>query len=215
MQLTEAVGAALGARYPLGPKSLGREPKRPISDPRGLKTRMDRIRGKFKSDREAAKAAGVPYSTWGHIAKGRRAPSQKTLDRITQAYGRLLTAPARALAVKRGPDAPSEWLIRAVVICQPGPDPTRHGPGTGGRSSRYANGHGSGLTREQARAVSGTEDLAFRTFRAEGLDSERIIGDWVTGGAEAATAALLDEIETAYTDEFGFEGDHVEVSFVG
>jgi hypothetical protein len=195
MELTEAVGVALSQRYVLGPKSKGREPKTPITDPKGLQMRMRRISDKFKTKKEAAKAAGVPLSSWDHIVSGRRAPSKKNLGKIADAFRRLVTAPAMALVVKKR-GLPSEWHIWAVVVCQP-------------NGSRYINGQPPGT------AYGDIEDPTtapeWRLFRAEGLDSGRIVGDWVSGGATAATDALLDEIEQAYGDEYGFEGDHVKV----
>jgi hypothetical protein len=215
MDLVQAVDSALGTRYALGPKSKGLEPRTPITEQRGLLARMHRIMDKFggrgepSARRRAAQASGVPYSTWNHLLAGRRV-SKKNLGKITGAFAKLVTSPARALRVKRV-GLPSEWLITAVVVADPG-DPKKHGSGKGG-GSRYVNGHGSGVTRAQAAALSGTDDPAFRTFRAEGLDSARIVDAWLTQGAEAATEALQQEIEAAYGTEFGFEGDDVRVGF--
>lgn len=208
MNLVEAMGAALDERYALGPRSIGREPRTPITEPKGLEIRMRRIMDKFKGNRrEAAKAAGVPYSTWNHALRGRNV-TQKTLNKILGAFAKVVTAPARALRVKKA-GYPDEWLITAVVVADPGP-PQEPKPGERD-GSRYVNGHGSGVTRAQAAALSGTDDPGFRTFRAEGLDSKAIVNAWLSGGAEAATQQLLDEIEEAYGGPFGFEGDHVEV----
>ena len=158
----------------------------------------------------------MPYSTWNHALRGRNV-TPRTLEKIGGAFAAYVTAPARALRVKKV-GLPSEWLITAVVVADPGPDPAdpkRHGNHSGGGGSRYVNGHGSRLTRAEAAAISGDpDDPGYRTFRAEGLDSGRIVDAWLTGGAGAAAAALLDEIEDAYGTEFGFEGDDVEVDFV-
>lgn len=212
MDLVEAIGAALDTRYALGPKSKGREPRTPVTQQRGLTARMNRIMGKFGGNRrEAARASGVPYSTWNHLLAGRRV-SPKNLEKIKGAFRQLVTAPFLALRVKKV-GLPNEWLITAVVVADPGPDPTKHGGAAGG-GGRYANGHGSGITREEAAAASGDEnDPAYRTFRAEGLDSHAIVDAWLTQGDEAAAAALVDEIEVVYGTEFGFEGDDVEVGF--
>lgn len=201
MNLTEAVGVALEQRYALGAHSKGREPRTPIDQPRGVQARMRRIMEKFGGNRRAAaRAAGVPYSTWNHALRGRNV-TPRTLEKIGGAFAAYVTAPARALRVKKV-GLPSEWLITAVVVADP-------------RESRYVNGHGSGASREEAASISGNpDDPGYRTFRAEGLDSGRIVDAWLTGGAGAATAALLDEIEDAYGTEFGFEGDDVEVDFV-
>jgi hypothetical protein len=214
MDLVTAVDRALSARYALGPKSVGLEPRTPITEQRGLLARMHRIMDKFggraekSARRRAAQASGVPYSTWNHALAGRPV-SKKTLGKISGAFAKLVTSPARALRVKKR-GLPNEWHITAVVVADPG-DPRKHGPGKGG--SRYVNGHGSGITRAQAAALSGTDDPAFRTFRAEGLDSGRIVDAWLTQGGEAATEALLQEIEDVYGTEFGFEGDDVRVTF--
>jgi hypothetical protein len=212
VNLSEAVGAALDERYALGPRSVGRPPRTSITQPKGLEIRMRRIMDKFKGNRrEAARAAGVPYSTWNHALHGRNV-SPRTLRKITGAFAKLVTSPARALRVKKV-GYPGNWLITAVVVADPGPDPTKHGSGKGG-GSRYVNGHGSGLTRAQAAALSGDEeDPAFRTFKAEGLDSARIVDAWLTQGDEAAADVLMQEIADVYGTEFGFEGDHVEVEF--
>ena len=213
MKLTEAVGAALAARYALGPTSTGREPKSPITTSVGLRARMNRIMGKFSEEknprRAAAKASGVPYSTWNHLLKGRGA-SAKNLAKISAAFGKLVTAPVRALVVKKR-GYPDTWSIKAVVVVDPGPpeEPARGKPD----GSRYVNGHGSGVTRAQAKALSGhNEDPGYRTFNAEGLGSKRIVDAWLSGGDQGATDALLDEIRDTYGEEFGFEGDHVEVT---
>ncbi len=204
MQLSEAVDEALTERYALSEKSVGREPRQPITDTDGLQTRMERIMRKFRPKkgepsprRRAAAAVGVPYSTWNHALKG-RAVSKSTLAKIGAGFTKLVTAPARALRVKKV-GYPDVWSIRAVVVCQPA-------------GSRYVNGRGSTATAKEdvEEIVTGPE---YRTFNAEGLDSEAIVGAWLSGGAGPATTALLEEIEASYGDEFGFEGDHVDVAF--
>ncbi|MFJ8719732.1 hypothetical protein ACIRD9_42475 [Streptomyces violaceus] len=215
MDLVTAVDSALSSRYALGAKSAGREPRTPITEQRGLLARMNRIMDKFggrgepSARRRAAQASGIPYSTWNHALRGRNV-SQKTLGKLGAAFAKLVTSPARALRVKKR-GLPNEWLIKAVVVADPG-DPRKHGSGKGG-GSRYVNGHGSGVTRAQAAALSGTDDPAYRTFRAEGLDSGRIVDAWLTQGPEAAADVLQREIEDVYGTEFGFEGDDVRVSF--
>lgn len=213
MNLVEAMGAVLKERYALGPRSIGREPRTPITEPKGLEIRMRRIMDKFKGNRrEAAKAAGVPYSTWNHALRGRNV-TQKTLNKILGAFAKVVTAPARALRVKKVGYPDGDWLITAFVVADPGdeePDPKRHGS-HGGGGSRYVNGHGSGVTRDEINGLDPETDPGYRTFRAEGLDSKAIVNAWLSGGAEAATQQLLDEIEEAYGGPFGFEGDHVEV----
>lgn len=216
MELAEALDAALSTRYALSPKSVGREPREPITDPAGLRTRMERIMRKFRPTkgepsprRRAAAAAGVPYSTWNHALKGRRV-TRKTLEKIAAAFGKLVTAPAQALRIKKV-GYPVDWLITAVVVCDPGDPDQPEGPNGG---SRYVNGHNSGVTRDDVQTISGdAEDPGYRTFKAEGLDSKRIVDAWVSGGGEGAAEALLEEVSDAYGEEFGFEGDHVEVEF--
>lgn len=210
-ELTEAVGAALAARYALGPNSRGREPKSPVTTSVGLRARMNRIMGKFSEEknprRAAAKAAGVPYSTWNHLLKGRSA-SPKNLAKIVAAFGKLLTAPARALVVKKR-GYPDTWAIKAVVVVDPGPPPGAPKK-KGGGGSRYINGRPAGATREEVKNV--TEAPAYRTFNAEGLDSKKIVDAWLSGGDQAAADALLDEVADVYGQEIGFEGNHVEVT---
>lgn len=208
MNLVEAVGEALAQRYALGPRSKGHEPKTPITEPKGLQARMRRIMDKFKGNRrEAAKAVGVPYSTWNHLLAGRRV-SKKNLGKITDSWFRLFISPARALRVKKV-GYPGNWLITAVVVAAPG---GASADDVGMSGSRYVNGHGSGVSREDAAALD-TEDSGYRTFKAEGLDSAAIVNAWLDGGDDAAAQALLDEIEETYGEEFGFEGDNVEVGF--
>lgn len=208
-ELTEAVGIALAARYALGPNSRGREPKSPVTTTKGLQARMNRIMGKFGGDRRAAaKAAGVPYSTWNHLLKG-RAASPKNLAKIVAAFGKLITSPVRALVVKKR-GYPDNWLIKAVVVADPGPPPGAPKK-KGGGGSRYINGRPSGATREEVKNL--TEAPAYRTFKAEGLDSARIVDAWLSQGDQAAADVLLDEVADVYGQEFGFEGDHVEVTF--
>jgi hypothetical protein len=195
VQLVNAVGAALEERYALGSKSKGVPPRTPITEPKGLEIRMRRIMEKFKGNRrEAARAAGVPYSTWNHALRGRNVTT-RTLEKITGAFASLVTAPARALRVKRR-GLPSLWQIIAVVVCQPS-------------GSRYINGQPAGTALEDI--PDPTSEPEYREFNAEGLDSGAIVDAWLAGGAAAATAKLLDEIEENYGDEFGFEGDDVEV----
>ena len=213
MRLTEALDAALSERYALSRKSVGREPAQPITEQRGLQTRMERIMRKFRPAkgrpsvrRQAAAAAGVPYSTWNHALKGRKV-TPKTLEKISGAFTRLVTGPARILRAKTV-GYPDTWLITAVVVASPG-DPDE-GPEDNSGGSRYVNGHGSGMTRDEVDALD-TDDPGYRTFRAEGLDSEAIVSSWATGGPDAGASTLLDEIEEAYGTEFGFEGDNVKV----
>ena len=213
MQLTEALDRALDARYALGAKSPGREPRTPISDGRGLRARMHRIMDRFggraepSARREAARAAGIPYSTWNHALNGRNV-SKKTLGRIGEAFGKIVTAPARARRVAKV-GVPTTWAITAVVVASPGDEDEGPEDNSGG-GSRYVNGHGSGVSREDAAALD-TDDPGYRTFNAAGLDGERIVDAWLSHGAEAAAGALLDEITDVYGTEFGFEGDNVEV----
>lgn len=198
-ELAEALGAALAARYALGPKSRGQEPKSPVTTSVGLRARMNRIMGKFSGEknprRAAAKAAGVPYSTWNHLLKGRSA-SPKNLAKITDAFQKLITLPARALRVKQV-GLPRVWAIAAVVVGNP-------------NGSRYVNGRRPGATREEVYNI--TTPPEYRTFRAEGLDSARIVDAWLSQGDQAAAGALLDEVKDVYGSEFGFEGGHVEVT---
>lgn len=216
MKLPEAVGAALGARYALGANSKGLEPKTPITEQRGLLARMHRIMDKFggraepSARRRAAAASGIPYSTWNHALSG-RAVSKKNLGKIGGAFAKLVTSPARALRVKKR-GLPGNWLITAVVVVDPGP-PEEPAPGQRD-GSRYVNGHGSGVSRASAAAMSGRDDdPGYRTFKAEGLDSAAIVNAWLTGGDDAAAQALLDQAADTYGEGFGFEGNHVKVEF--
>lgn len=216
MRLDEALEAALSARYALPGRSVGREPAKPVTDPEGLRARMDRIMRKFRPAkgrpsvrRQAATAVGVPYSTWNHALSGRRV-SKRTLAKISEAFTKLVTAPARALRVKKV-GYPGDWLITAFVVCDPG-DP-EESPEDNRGGSRYVNGHGSGVSRNEIEGLDPAEDPGYRTFKAEGLDSQAIVDVWLASGAGAAADALLEEIADVYGQEFGFEGNDVEVGF--
>lgn len=197
--MVEAVGVALSERYALGGRSKGLEPRTPVTQQRGLTARMKRIMEKFGgSRRDAARASGVPYSTWNHLLAGRRV-SSRNLEKITGAFQRLVTAPSRALRVKRV-GLPDVWSIGAVVVNSPS-------------SSRYVNGRGE-VPKDQVAAVAAeTSGPEWRYFNAEGLDSARIVDAWLTQGDGAATDALVAEIEDVYGSEFGFWGDAVDVAF--
>lgn len=215
MDLVDALDAALSDRYALHRNHPGLEPRTPLGEKKGLMIRMNRIMDKFggrkesSARRKAAEASGIPYSTWNHALKGRNV-SKKNVAKLGAAFTRLITSPGRAWRVKKvGP--PGDWLIKAVVVCYPGDE---DGPAGSSDASRYVNGHGSGISVAQAAALSGIEDEpAYRTFRAEGLDSAVIVNAWLDGGGPLARSALLTEVEEAYGETFGFEGDHVEVTF--
>lgn len=194
-ELTEAVGAALTARYPVA--RAGRPPKSGADSPRGLRARANRILEAFGGNRkQAAAAAGIPYSTFGHALKGRN-QSAKTRNKMISAFEEFVTSPARARAVKRV-GLPDLWSIGAVVVVEPG-------------GSRYINGRPPGAPPEDIWHINTAPE--WRYFNAEGLDSARIVGAWLTHGAAAAAGALVDEVAAVYGDEIGFEGEHVDVAF--
>ncbi len=210
-EFAEALDEALGARYALGPHSLGREP-------RGESTMVARIMRKFGGDRtKAADAAGIPRSTWRGWTTGKRKPSARNRAKLSAAYRSIFTAPARALVVKKR-KYPSWVSIRAVVVVDPGPpDPVRTDGGRGGGrgGSRYVNGLGSGVTRAQVYNL--TDPPAFRLFNADRLQGtthmEDVVNVWLADGADAAALALTEAIAAEYDgEEFGFEGNHVEVT---
>lgn len=195
--LEEAVDIALDDRYALGRDNRARPPKSSADTLIGLRARMNRIMKKFGGDRRAAaRATGIPYSSWNHALGGRNI-SAKNRNKIVSGFAALVTSPARARKVKRV-GLPSVWSIGAVVVGDPD-------------GSRYINGYPAGTTLEDL--PDDHSPPAWRYFNAEGLDSGRIVDAWLTHGAGPATDALLDEIEQVYGTPFGFEGDHVDVAF--
>lgn len=197
-EFAEALGDALAARYRLGPKSKGHPPKTPITQQRGLLARMNRIMAKFKGNRrEAAKAAGIPYTSWNRMLR-KGGASDRNRDKVAATFSRLFTAPAlAALVAKRG--YPSRIEVKAVVVCDP-------------KRSRYINGRPPGATKDEVK--NETTGPAYRSFNAEELEAaavEAVVDAWVTGGADGAADEFLAQVKEEYTDEFGFEGDNVEV----
>lgn len=184
--LAQALDAALHDRYHLAPKSKWREPRSSVDTPRGLSARLNRILDRVKGDeRQAAREVGVTLRTWRSWQSGAR-PSARSRSKVSMAFGRVVSAPALAAVVARV-GYPAEWHIWAVVVADP-------------RRNRYINKKRAGPSRE----------AGWRMFRAQGLDGEPIVTAWLEGGD--AAAELLDEISRKYGgEEFGFEGDDVEV----
>lgn len=185
--LAQALDAALHDRYHLAPKSKWREPRSSVDTPRGLSARMNRILDRVKGDeRQAAREVGVTLRTWRSWQSGKSKPSTRSRSKVSMAFGRVVSAPALAAVVARA-GYPAEWHISAVVVADP-------------RRTRYKNKKRDGPSREEG----------WRTFRAQGVNGEPIVTAWLEGGD--AAAELLAEISRAYGgEEFGFEGDDVEV----
>lgn len=192
--LVTALGAALRGRY------RWLEPKTPVTNRQGLKARLNRIQKIYGGDRRAAAAAaGIPYSTWGHLMSGKRKASPRTLGRVESAYSRIIVAPSIAGQIaKKG--YPRVWSITAVVVADP-------------EGRRYINGHPSGMSKAYAAAI--TTPPGYRTFNADGLPNRAIVDAWIHHGDQAAAQKLLEEIERAYSGAFGFEGNRVEVTLIG
>ena len=211
MEFVEALDAALGERYALGPTSRNREPKTPITQHVGLRARMQRIVDKFggRHNRharvQAARAVGIPYSTFGHMLRGRQ-PKEANVRKVEEAFRRLVTAPAyAALVKKRG--YPSSVSIKAVVVADP--------------DVKDASGK---VKREGAKYVNIKQagpgnEMGYREFNAENLTAQQmaaVVDAWVWQGAAAAAATLTDALPSVYDGTpFGFEGDHVKVEFHG
>lgn len=187
-ELPEALGAALTARYRWG------EPKRPITHGQGRTARMNRLEKALGGAAQAAAAAGIPRSTWGHMRRG-RAAAPKTLGKLEAAFTRLVMRPAMAAAIaKKG--IPKVWAVTAVVVCDP-------------RGTRYINRKVDGPNGPRG----GGAEEGWRTFRAEDIDGQAVVNAWLHSGDEGAAAALERAVADQYGEEFGFEGDHVEVAF--
>jgi hypothetical protein len=185
--LGQALDAALHDRYHLGPKSKWREPRSSVDTPRGLAARMHRILERLKGDeRQAAREVGVTLRTWRSWQSGKSKPKASSRGKVANAFTRVVSAPALAAVVARR-GYPAEWHIYAVVVADP-------------QGRRYKNKKRGGPANEEG----------WRMFRAQGLDGEPIVTAWLEGGD--AAAELVAEIERAYGGEqFGFEGDNVEV----
>lgn len=193
MEIVEALDTALKARYGWS------EPLRPSTHRQGLKARMGRIQKATGGNRRAAaKAAGIPYSTWGDWQTGRRSPSPRNLRKLEAAFSRIVMAPAIAakLAVK---GYPAEIHITAVVVGDP-------------EGRRYINGQEQGVSKREAATF--TEKPEYRTFRADGISTKAVVSAWLHYGPGQAADTLGQELEAAYGTEFGFEGDRVTVGLV-
>lgn len=195
-ELAQALGDALNARY-----TWKGGVKRPVTHRQGLTARMNRIQKKVGGGpRAAAQAAGIPYSTWTHLASGRRTPSAKSVARLEGAFIRIVAAPARAAVVGRK-GYPSKLSVQAVVVIDP-------------EGSRYINGHTSpGPSKAQVYGIHKAPE--WRIFRAEGIDIRPIVDAWLASGNAWAENALLEQVEDAYHDPIGFEGNHVRVTLHG
>lgn len=195
-ELPEALGAALERRYSWG------EPKRPITHGQGRQARMHRLEKVLGGGPQAAAAAGIPRSSWGHMKAGKRGVSPKNLGKLEAAFTRLVMRPAMTAAVaKKG--APNVITVKAVVVADPD-------------GQRYVNGYKrkrgqQGPSRKELYNVH--QPPAHRKFRAEGIDNRAVINAWLNHGNEAAAQAYEHEVERQYGEPFGFEGNHAEVEF--
>lgn len=182
MNLPEALGGALSARYGWA------EPKRPATHTIGRQARMRRIMAAVGGSRKAAAAAaGIPYSTWGHLMGARRHASAANLRKIESAFARLVMSPAIAAKIA-AKGYPKLWIVSAVVVADP-------------RSRRYLNRKVDGPGGEEG----------WRAFKGEGLRGKRIVDPWLSLGDEAAAQALEAEVGRVYGGPWAFEGDHVGV----
>lgn len=152
----------------------------------------------------AAAAAGIPYSTWGHLMGAKRHASAANVRKIESAFARLVMAPAMAAKIK-AKGYPKEIWIKAVVVADP-------------EGERYINGYGRSADSSKEAVYGVTAFPAYRTFKAgkdTDLDTRAVVHAWLSRGPDAAADALGDAIQSAYGNEFGFEGNHVDVELHG
>lgn len=197
-EFVEALGGALAARYTWSDKLM---PKRPVTHGQGRQTYMRRLEKKAGGRRAAARAAGIPYSTWGHMFSGKRGVSARNLNKLTGAFETVVMLPAKMAAIEaRG--YPSQIWIKAVVVADP-------------EGERYINGYKKSADRSKAAVYNDDSAPSYRVFKAEDLESEQIkdvVDTWTTSGTDAAAGVLLAAIEAKYSGPFGFEGPNVEVT---
>jgi len=196
---TAALGDALCGRYRF------RELRSTTATRTGVKARMGRLMKAYGGDRRAAaRAAGIPYSSWGKMLSGKHKIGTRNLGRLEAAYTRLIVSPLRSgIIAKRG--YPKMYEIDAVVVADP-------------KRSRYINGQPPGLSEvEAARFTTAPEH---RTFRAKlgPAESQAVVDAWLSGGGplddEAAAGALLTAIDREH-GPFAFEGNTVGVTLHG
>lgn len=182
MDLGEAMHAALSARY--GWDIL----KSSATTSRGLRARLNALEKAYAGNRKAAAAAaGVGYSTWTHIAAGRRHPSAATLRRLEAAYARDVQEPRAARAVARK-GLPRLITVTAEVRWTDSPKKMYN-------ARRHRTVNLDQLTRGDIAAVVDT---------------------WRRFGGPASGAALERIAARRYAaNEIAFEGDQVTVKLTG
>lgn len=187
-----ALDAAMHGRY--GLSVAASEPKRPVTHRQGLTARMNRIAKAVGGNRrDAAREAGIPYSTWGHLLSGKRSANAVNSRKVELAFSRLVTAPAIAAKVKKE-KYPVHYIVGAVTVGDP-------------KGKRYINGKKDGPSNAQ-----GWREVKWKLNRRNSKD---VVMAWFGHGGDAAAQKFVDCIRREYGTEFGFEGDDVEVTLNG
>lgn len=155
----------------------------------------------------AAAAAGIPYSTWGHLMGAKRHASAANVRKIESAFARLVMAPAIAAKIK-AKGYPKTITIRAVVVADP-------------YGRRYINRKVDGPNGPKGAGAA----MGWRKFKAENISDagmRRIVDGWLHHGPEAAAQILQGDqhhkgvMEDAYPGSgWAFEGNHVDVELTG
>lgn len=157
--------------------------RRPGTHRQGLTARIRQLEKLHGGSAPAAAAsAGIPIRTWRDWKNGTHPPSPRGLRRLEGAYTRQILVPAAAKALA-AVKPPKEIHVKATIVVDPGK----------GRSN-YIN------------------RTPFRWFRAEKIDTQRVITGWLTAGSEGAAGAYEGAVYSQYRSQFAFEGNNVEVS---
>lgn len=177
--------------------SVREDYRSPVESRRGLTARMDALKRAYKSDRAAARAAGIAPDTWSRWRHGKQAPGAGSLAKVAAAHLALLRA---AKVARKG--YPTSFGITAVVAAHP-----KASLGRQPKASTYYNG--GSYSSSQAHRQFNTYKLTTEQYRA-------VVNTWAAGSSPQDVAdALTREIERAYPGVFEFEGNQVTVEIRG
>lgn len=153
------------------------------SDHQSMRAALERVTGSKKA---ASQAAGIGRSTWGFWDAGKREPSGANLRKLADAYEQYVARPARRQQRKVRP-LPHLAAVTAVVVAFP-------------QGTRYMNGKN---------AADPKSHRLFNAGKGKNLDLSDTVAAWVQGADPAGP--FLQDVERAYGEPFGFEGDDVHV----
>lgn len=164
-----------------------------VDTARGFKARVSALERAYGTKAAAAKAAGIDATTWSRWATGKQKVSARSAAKIDRAHTALLRA---AKVARKGHI--TKLSVRAIVAA------TDAGtiPGKKQKSKKYNGGN----------ANAGAAHRWFNADRLSTAQLRNISTAWAAGQTPEQVATLAkDEIASAYSSRFEFEGNNVTV----